>query len=234
MRTASLANCVEGVTNVVAPIRSGHLNRNIRRKAQHGWLILALGILHDAWPAAAADSQISRGSDEDLITDILRWKMVDAKNRRKPVPEMRFDRESQSDRPERDTQTGLIDIMVSYTWDESTYLSIECKRIRSSDNSLALQYVQNGINRFAAGKYSAGHSYGVMVGYVICGNSSACIERVRTTLSREPKEETGFDPKFGWQPAEGMIGDMPLFQTRHHQAQHGNTIELFHAFVALN
>ena len=65
-------------------------------------------------------------------------------------------------------------------------------------------------------------------------NWPACIERIRTTCSRESKEETGFDYEFGWQSAEGMIDEMSFFQTRHHQAQHGNTIELFHAFMALN
>ena len=65
-------------------------------------------------------------------------------------------------------------------------------------------------------------------------NSPASIERIRTTLSRETKEETGFDSEFGWQSAEGMIDEMSLFEPRHHQAKHGNTIELFHSFMALN
>ena len=219
---------------MVAPNRNGRLNRTIRGKFQHGFLILALRILRDAWPATAADSRISRSSDEDSITDVLRWKMVDAKNRLNPVPEMQFLRETQSDRAELDTPMGLIDIMVSYTWNESTYLTMECKRISSSDNSLALKYVRNGINRFASGKYSAGHSFGIVVGYVICGNTNGCIERVRSTLSKEPQTETGFDTEFGWRSEDGVIDGLNLFKTRHCQQLHDNVIELFHTFVELN
>jgi hypothetical protein len=206
----------------------------VRGSAQRGFLVLALRILHEAWPATAADSQITRDSDEDSITNVLRWKMVDAKNRRDPVPEMQFLREPQSDRADLDTPMGLIDIMVSYTWDESTYLTMECKRICSSDNSLALKYVRNGINRFASGKYSSGHAYGIVVGYVICGNSPGCIERVRSTLFGEPLTETGFDSEFGWKSEDRMIDGLELFKTRHHQQMHQNAIELFHAFVSLN
>lgn len=206
----------------------------VRGKAQRGFLILALRIFRDAWPATAADSRISRNSHEDSITDILRWKMVEAKNHLDPVPDMQFLREPQSDRAEFDTPMGLIDIMVSYTWDESTYLTMECKRISSSENSLALKYVRNGVNRFASGKYSAGHSFGIVVGYVICGNPSGCIDRVQNTLFSEPSAETGFDSEFGWQSEARMTDGLELFKTRHRQEQHNSVIELFHTFATLN
>lgn len=218
----------------MAPNRSGRLNRMVRGSAQRGFLILALRILHDAWPATTVDSGISRDSDEDSITDVLRWKMVEAKNRLDPVPEMQFLREPQSDRPDLDTPMGLIDIMVSYTWDESTYLTMECKRISSADNRLALKYVRNGINRFASGKYGAQHSYGIVVGYVICGDTTGCIERVRSTLAKEPFAETGFDSGYGWKSEDQMVDGLNLFKTRHLQKLHNNAIELFHAFVSLN
>ncbi len=190
--------------------------------------------MHLAWPATAADSRVTRETDEDAITDVLRWKMVDAKNQLDPVPEMEFIREPQSDRAELDTPTGYIDIMVSYTWDESTYLTMECKRISSTENSLALKYVRNGIHRFAVGKYSPGHAFGAIVGYVICGNPTGCINRVRKTLEKEPESETGFDADFGWRPEDQLIDDCELYKTRHIQKAHANTIELIHSFVSLN
>lgn len=219
---------------MVAPSRSGQLNLSIRRKYQRGVLILALRILHDAWPPTAADSRVSKTTDEDSISDVLRWKMVDAKNRLDPVPEMQFLREPQSDRAELDTPLGLIDIMVSYTWDESTYLTMECKRIISTENSLALKYVRNGINRFASGKYSPGHAFGIVVGYVICGNPDGCVDRVSKTLASEPESETGYDSGFGWQADKKLVESRELFKTRHRQQLHENTIELVHCFLALN
>lgn len=219
---------------MVALSRSGQLNLSIRRKYQRGFLILALRILNDAWPATAADSRVSKTTDEDSISDVLRWKMVDAKNHLDPVPEMQFLREPQSDRAELDTPLGLIDIMVSYTWDESTYLTMECKRITSKENSLALRYVRNGINRFASGKYSLGHAFGIVVGYVICGNPGGCIDRVSKTLASEPESETGYDSDFGWQADKELVEGCELFKTRHLQQAHQNTIELVHCFLALN
>ena len=214
--------------------RSGRLNPRIRQSAQKGVLTTVLRILHLAWPETAADSRITSDCDEDSITDILRWKMADAKNRLDPVPQMKFLREPQSDRAELDTPTGYIDIMVSYSWDESTYLTMECKRVKSTENSLALRYVRNGVNRFASGKYSPGHAYGVMLGYVICGNRNGCIDRVRTTLSQEPESETGFDSEFGWQSDLQLVNGIEHFKTRHHQQSHDNMIEIIHAFVVVN
>ncbi|WP_417377472.1 hypothetical protein [Gimesia maris] len=219
---------------MVAPSKSGRLNINVRHKAQRGIAILALRILHDAWPATAADSTITRKTDEDAISDVLRWNMVAAKQRIDPVPEMKFLREPQSDRPELDTPLGLIDIMVSYTWDESTYLTMECKRISSTTNSLALKYVRNGINRFASGKYSAGHAFGIVVGYVICGSPDGCVDRVSKTLAKEPKNRTGLDAKFGWVADVETIYGQTLYRTKHLQRDHNNSIELIHTFLSLN
>ena len=219
---------------MVAPSRSGGLNRNIRHKAQLGIVILALRILRDAWPETSADPKVSRDTQEDEISDVLRWKMVEAKNRLDPVPEMEFIREPQSDRAQLDTPIGLIDIMVSYTWDESTYLTMECKRITSTENSLALKYVRNGINRFSSGKYSPGHAFGIVVGYVICGNPDGCIKRVRKSLAKEPVAETGYDSDFGWQSDKKLVKGFELFRTRHYQSAHANVIELVHSFLLLN
>lgn len=219
---------------MVAPSRSGQLKLSIRRKFQRRFLIRSLRILHDAWPPTAADSKVSRTADEDSISDVLRWKMVEAKNRLDPVPEMKFLREPQSDRAELDTPLGLIDIMVSYTWDESTFLTIECKRITSTENSLAIKYVRNGIDRFTSGKYSPGHAFGIIVGYVICGDLDGCINRVSKTLASEPVSETGYDSHFGWQSDKELVEGFELFKTRHLQQVHQNTIELVHCFLALN
>ncbi|QDU42849.1 hypothetical protein Mal52_13180 [Symmachiella dynata] len=160
--------------------------------------------------------------------------MVDAKNRLDPVPQMRFEREPQSDDPELENPLGLIDIKVIYTWNDETYLTMECKRIASTENSLALKFVRDGVNRFASGKYGPGHAFGIMTGYVICGNPDCCAERVRTTLDKEPKSETGYDRHHGWQPDDDIVNGTRHYRTRHHQEIAKNTIELIHVFVPLN
>lgn len=212
----------------------GRLNRDLRRQAQWSIVVTTLEILHLAWPETVADDRVTLKTDEDRITDVLRWKMVEAKRKRKVPSEIRFEREPQSDRPEDDTPLGLIDIKVAYTWNEETYLTMECKRIRSTDNDLALKYVRNGINRFASGKYSACHSFGIMVGYVVCGNRGLCIERVRKVLEKEPPTQTGFDPDFGWQTDRSAVNGLELQKSRHAQRQFGKSIELLHAFLQLD
>lgn len=213
---------------------SGRLNRDIRRKAQWSIVVTTLKILHSAWPATVVDHRVTSKADEGSITDVLRWKMVEAKERLKPIPRLRFSRESQSDRPEGDTATGLIDIMVSYTWNDQAYLTMECKRIRSDNNDLARKYVQNGVNRFASGKYSPGHSFGIMVGYVVCGHRELCINRVRKALEKEPQSQTGFDEEFGWQADRATIDGIELQKSLHVQTQFNSSIELLHAFLDLN
>lgn len=160
--------------------------------------------------------------------------MVDAKNRLDPVPQMRFEREPQSDDPELDNPLGLIDIKILYTWNDETYLTMECKRITSTENSLALEYVRNGVNRFAGGKYGPGHAFGIIAGYVICGNPDGCAERVRRTLASEPETETGFAPEFGWKTDDELIGGQRYYRTQHRQEIADNNIELIHAFLPIS
>ena len=219
---------------MVVGSRSGSLNIDVRRRAQQSWIILVLQILHDAWPAAAADSRVTRCAGEDAISDVLRWKMVEAKNRLDPVPQLRFEREAQSDDHNIDNPLGLIDIKVLYTWNDETYLTMECKRITSTENSLARMYIRNGVNRFASGKYSPGHSFGIVTGYVMCGDPDLCADRVERQLQKEPVEVTGYDTDFGWQIDNEILKNFRHYRTRHQQAVCANTIELIHAFVLLD
>lgn len=147
---------------------------------------------------------------------------------------MRFEREPQSDDPVLDTPLGLIDIKILYTWNDETYVTMECKRITSTDNSLALKYIQNGINRFASSKYSCGHAFGIVTGYVICGNPEGCAHRVSMALGSEPKAETGYDSEFGWQPDDSLVEGKRHYRSRHRQKVVTNTIELIHSFVTLD
>jgi hypothetical protein len=111
---------------------------------------------------------------------------------------------------------------------------MECKRITSTENSLALKYIRNGINRFTSGKYSPGHAFAIVTGYVICGNPEGCAERVSMALASEPEDETGYDSGFGWQSDDGLVEGKRHYRSRHRQKVATNTIELIHAFVSLD
>lgn len=214
--------------------RSGKLNRDLRREAQYRIVVTVLEILHEAWPETAADSRVTRTSHEDAISNVLRWNMAAAKECRKPVPALHFERESQSDDPMLATKTGLIDIKVLYTWNDETYLTMECKRVSSKGNSLALAYVRQGINRFVTCKYSPGHAFGIMVGYSICGNLAGCASRVCKTLAKESATVTGFDVTVGWKVDSAIIQGTTHYRTSHRQDAVRNQIELLHVLLPLN
>lgn len=66
--------------------------------------------------------------------------------------------------------TGRIDITLQYAHqfgDEDNCLVIECKRVAPDDSTLISKYVDEGVDRFATGKYSLGHGLGFMLGYVL-------------------------------------------------------------------
>ena len=66
--------------------------------------------------------------------------------------------------------TGRIDITLQYAHqfgDEDNCLAIECKRVSPEDSVLITKYVDEGVGRFATGKYSSRHELGFMLGYVL-------------------------------------------------------------------
>ena len=122
-----------------------------------------LDITVKAWPAVLAGGKVRAESGEDDITDELRWQMDAEKKRRRPVPNLRFERESQSDLPDKSRDVGLIDVYVIYSFEQTEYFAIECKRVAQSDSDLSRYYVTDGVHRFVIGKCSLGHRFGVLV-----------------------------------------------------------------------
>jgi len=157
--------------------------------------------------------------------------MVRVKKAMKPQPRFRIERESQSDIVDDDTPLGLIDIQIGYAFDEVLYIAIECKRISSADNTLARKYVREGINRFVTGKYSGGHALGGMVGYVVCGNRTACITRIQQQLAKESETITGYETVSGWVESMSWVPKEMLYESRHRQAGGSHVIVLVHSFL---
>jgi hypothetical protein len=211
--------------------QTGSLNRGLRNKAQYQIVIKVLKILHKAWKKMSDGKCVRKYDQEDCITDKLRWKMVDVKNRMKPKPSFRFHREAQSDDPRFKARTGLIDIMVTYTNDDQVYLTIECKKISSQSSTLAGKYVTEGINRFVTCKYSPGHPFAIMVGYVICGNAGACAKRVSDLLNKKKKRITGYIKTIGWQINKTIVPRATHYCSSHVQQITKSKIEIIHAFL---
>jgi hypothetical protein len=65
---------------------------------------------------------------------------------------------------------GRIDVSLQFLHqfgNEDAYVAIECKRVAAGKTGLNTKYVTEGVSRFANGKYSSGHEWGFMLGYVL-------------------------------------------------------------------
>ena len=85
-------------------------------------------------------------------------------------------------------QAGRIDLKFSQGLDEDVYFSIECKRLRvqfpTRFDTLARQYVTEGMLRYFTGQYAEDLDKGGMLGYVMDGNVSEAIHDVTEAIER--------------------------------------------------
>lgn len=77
----------------------------------------------------------------------------------------------------------MIEVFLR-TQEHDPHAIIECKRISGSDTHLCREYVVEGVDRFASGKYGENHAVGFMVGYVLSGTSVEAATGVNAYLGR--------------------------------------------------
>jgi hypothetical protein len=190
-----------------------------------------LDITVAAWPRLCQSKRVGPTHKEDDITDRLRWEMVAEKNRRDPPPQLRFDRETQRDDPKKKYPTGLIDVYIAYSFDETQYFAMECKKVTDRHEQPANYYIQHGVCRFSSGKYSPGHPYGAMIAFVTDGTAETAAGFLGGRILAFDKNATRIRTSWGWR-TEMRFGDVPsLYSTKHGQEGTRNTILLLHLFL---
>lgn len=191
-----------------------------------------LNIVINSWSSILDRGEVCESSTENEIAGCLAREMIFIKNREfgeKAV--FRIGEESGTrsvDNPSK--PDGRIDIMIIYSFVESQYFGIECKRVNDKGNDLAKKYVSKGLMRFVTGKYSAGHDWMGMIGFVVDGKPDQAIERIcdflsitrrRTRMKGNWVDETGF-------------GNYPyLYRTCHGQRGKFSPITILHLFLAI-
>ena len=219
------------MSDFTTPISVGHMRLTTASLIIEDVVATVLDITVAAWPRLCESRRIHPSDREKDITDQLRWEMVAEKARRDPPPQLRFDRETQRDDPEKDYATGLIDVYVIYSFDETDYFAIECKKVTDRHKGPADYYIEGGICRFSSGKYSPGHPYGAMVGFVTDGTAEAAADFLAGRVVAFDKKATRIRKTWGWR-AEKRFGHFPnLYSTKHGQAGTRNTILLLHLFL---
>ena len=213
------------------PISVGALSASTADQILEDVVATVLDIAVTAWPRVCQCTRITCDSAENDITNQFRWKMVAEKNRREPPPQIRFDRETQLDDAQQRFPSGRIDIQVAYSFDESCYFAMECKKVTDRHKKPADYYIREGVCRFSSGKYSPGHSYGAMVGFVTAGTAGDAADYVGRAVVAFDRKTTRLRVGWGWQAEKRFGAVSHLYSTKHGQAGTRNTMLLLHLFL---
>jgi hypothetical protein len=192
-----------------------------------------LDITMVGWSHVISSKQVSISSTEPEIAGHLGREMILEKNSRSGLKnQIRIEEEvGTRSSPTSEKPEGRIDIKIIYSFDEAEYFGMECKRITSKNSRLVKKYVDEGIMRFVTGKYSPGHDFAAMIGFVIDGKLTDCIDLVRAQLTKYCQEaclaeDWAVEPDFGLQK--------DLYRTAHRQQGQSVLLRLLHLFLVID
>lgn len=178
------------------------------------------------------------GTDHEVeITRRFKQSLRQAKDlRRLPV---RIERETAEDHLETGAEIGRIDLkfMPSERALDRIYFAFECKRLNVSDSkgdidTLAPEYVKQGMMRFMTGQYAATLTHGGMIGYVLdgrCSHAMGLVEKnIRANVSELKMTAPGVLDKSTLRASDEFIR-----ATVHHLAARDPFL-LHHLFLSAN
>ena len=127
----------------------------------------------------------------------------------------------------------LAQLDIRFTWDDyspNSYLAVEAKRLYGMGTTLAGPYVEEGVMDFIDGKYSMGHNYGIMLGYVLSKPIEKAISAVKDALQKR-KEKTNETAPFN----VDSVVDCPLTYKSVHAQKNDEITEIIilHVFADL-
>lgn len=126
---------------------------------------------------------------------------------------------------------GKIDMAVLLDQERERYLAYECKRLNVSYNgsrqSLATDYVKDGVLRFITEQYAEGLPVGCMLGYVLDGDTQFALSRVHSAIETN-KSRLGLA---GAPNAGVAIESVERFFTNHLRPATKHEIQVRHAFL---
>lgn len=186
------------------------------------------------WALARGSPAVHPGADEVAMTETLRDAMRDAL-RIQNFPWRKTmiiapGSESRS-RPGMTAPDGRTDIPLYLTrvyarsGEHDPHAIIECKRVAAGDTGLAREYVVAGVDRFRAGKYSANHARGFIVGYVLGGTPQAVVAGINSYLSGRQRLADRLEL-----PQSATI---PGWVSRHARAATRESVILHHAMLVV-
>jgi len=191
-----------------------------------------LSIIGEAWSNVVIRNEVRDLTTETDIAGCLGKEMIAFKNRKFGRDALfRIEEEIgtiSGDKPLK--PDGRIDIKIIYSFVETEYFGIECKRVNDKGNDLAKKYIQKGLMRFVTGKYSPGHDWMAMVGFVVDGKTSESIERIQGFLAIQTRR-THLKSKWTQETSFGVFNH--LYSTGHEQRGKNSPITVLHLFLPL-
>ncbi len=188
------------------------------------------GLTLDSWAKVLAHVEVNANCDEPFMAGCLVRAMI-LEKRRCGLSTFRIEDEvGTRSSPEVPKPDGRIDIKIIYSFDESEYFGMECKRVSGESSELARKYVKDGVTRFVSGKYSPSHQWASMVGFVIDSDTAGAIKLVQSYLSKLAKEVEVIGE---WQRAKQPRLKRPLYLTAHKQQYSRSELTIFHLFLPL-
>lgn len=182
------------------------------------------------WQRACAYSDVNANAGEVLMTERLRdgmrgavknatWNLI-------ILPGTESRSKSSVLLPDGRTDIPLMVIEVFLrTQEHDPHAVIECKRIAGSDAHLCREYVVEGIDRFASGKYGGNHAVGFMVGYVLSGTSADAPDGINAYMARVSR----FAERLS---ASDLTDDLTWCST-HERAKPSAAVRLHHSFLEM-
>jgi hypothetical protein len=189
-----------------------------------------LDLVVAAWPTDAVHSMITTASSEDEITDAL-CREINAEKARRNIDNLDFHREPQSNLRQDGLPLGYIDVKFVYNfWSRTDYFALECKKVSARLETPGKKYIDDGVVRFVEEKYSPGHSWGGMAGYVIDGDAATCACLIESLLTTHNTTHTAIHET--WRRETGLSNYGDLYRTCHRQQRCGKLITILHVLLA--
>jgi len=129
---------------------------------------------------------------------------------------------------------GYIDFAIFFDLNQENYIAYECKRLNvpfpSGSKSLSDKYVSEGLMRYVSAQYAQELPCGVMVGYVLDGNTLQAIDAVKIQIKKKSSQLHCYSSP----PTVDLsaVSFIARFSTSH--SRPSGEIEVQHLFLPLN
>ena len=198
--------------------------------------VAILQVLAAGWEQALESPHVHPDAKEVPITEALRRGMREALDRNEApwCQKMTILRGAESSsRPDAPRPDGVTDIPVFFAdirerlGEHDPHAIIECKRVSGNAATLCRLYVEEGIDRFASGKYAGNHCDGFMVGYLLSGDAERVVARINGNLTRQQRDREHL--------GSCQVVNQPWARSSRHPRPHPSApIDLHHAFFGFS